>query len=46
MLLVLVVWFLVVYLQVVIPAGKRRSLTVLPSSVGEKIPSVWWINSG
>lgn len=36
MLLVLVDRFLVVYLQVVIPTGKRKSLTVLLSFVGEK----------
>lgn len=30
--------FLVVYLQVVIPAGKRKSLTVLHAFVGEKTP--------
>lgn len=45
-LLVLVVLFLVVYLQVVIPTGKRKSLTVLPSFVGEKTPNLWWVNSG
>lgn len=33
MLLLLVAWGLVVYLQVVIPTGKRESLTVSPSFV-------------
>lgn len=42
----LVVLFLVVYLQVVIPTGKRKSLTVLPSFVGETPPNLWWVNSG
>lgn len=46
MLLVLVVQFLVVYLQVVILPGKRKSVTGYPAFWAEKNPNLWWINPG